>query len=114
MTEPYNISLIAITPLPMKDLVETLGIMLGHHGNEFTVPLTSDGVNETHRALEAWVTPSYAKYWTGEAYPEGADPEAVDWVRSELIISLQEGVTPLDHYGAVLTANALQPVSTPE
>jgi hypothetical protein len=103
----YTASLVAITPLPMKDLVETLGIMLGHHGNEFTVPLTS-GTEETHKALHAWVTPEYSKYWTGEAYPEGADPTAVDWVRSELIISLREAAVPLDHFNDVLAANSLQ------
>lgn len=112
----YNISLIAITPLPMKDFVETLGIMLGHHGNEFTVPVTTpeDSPVPTHMALHAWITPDYAKHWTGEAYPEGADPEAVDWVRSELIISMQESVEPVVHYHEVLQANGLQEIEAIE
>jgi hypothetical protein len=104
----YTVSLVAITPLPMKDFAETMGLMLGHSGQEFAIPLTSDGTTETHKALHAWVTPEYSKYWTGEAYPEGADPAAVDWVRSELIISLQEGATPIDHFNEVLTANSLE------
>lgn len=106
----YSISLVAITPLPMKDLVETLGVMLGHHGNEFTVPLTSDGITETHKALHAWVTPEYSKYWTGEAYPaiEGFTHQQIDAVRSQLIISLQEGVEPLAHFHEVLQTHSLQ------
>ena len=104
----YTVSLVAITPLPMKDFAETMGLMLGHSGQEFSVPLTSDGTNETHRALHAWVTPEYSQLWTGEAYPEGADEAAVDWVRSGLIISLREGTVPLDHFNDVLQASDLE------
>ncbi len=101
-----TVSLIAITPLPMKDIAETMGLMLGHSGQEFAIPLTT-GTEETHRALHAWVSPEYSKIWTGEAYPDGADPEAVDWVRSQLIISLRDGGVPIEHFDEVLAANSL-------
>ena len=106
MTEPYSISLIAITPAAFKSTAEALGQAMGHSGNEFTVPL---GNPVTHYALEAKVTPSTAAIWAGEAYPaiEGFTHAQIDAIRSQLIISLQEGADPLAHFNAVLSANGL-------
>ncbi len=105
----YTVSLVAVTPLPMKDFAETMGLMLGHSGQEFSIPLTA-GEGETHRALHAWVTPEYSQFWTGEAYPDGAEPAAVDWVRNELIISLRDGGEPVEHFQSVLLQNGLAPL----
>ena len=113
MTEPYSISLIAITPADFKATAEALGQAMGHGGNEFAVPL---GDPVTHYALEAKVTPSTAAIWAGEAYPaiEGYTHQQIDAVRSQLIISLQEGADPLAHFNEVLAANNLAlPVSEP-
>jgi hypothetical protein len=106
MTEPYSISLIAITPAAFKPTAEALGQAMGHGGNEFTVAI---GNPVTHYALEAKVTPSTAAIWAGEAYPlvEGFTHEQIDAIRSQLIISLQEGADPLAHFNEVLADNGL-------
>lgn len=115
MTEPYSISLIALTPVAFKATAEALGQAMGHGGNEFTVPVYT-GDTHTHYALEAMTTRSTAAVWAGEAYPEveGFTPEQIDAIRGQLIISLQEGANPLTHFQEVLTTNGLQlPQSEP-
>ena len=109
MTEPYNISLIALTPVSFKPTAEALGQAMGHGGNEFTVPVYT-GNSHTHYALEAKVTPSTAAIWAGEAYPsvDGFTTEQIDAIRGQLIISLEEGADPLAHFYEVLSANGLQ------
>ena len=44
---PYNQSLVAITPIGFKSTAEALGIAMGHSGNEFTIPVSSDGLTAT-------------------------------------------------------------------
>jgi hypothetical protein len=109
MTEPYSFNLIALTPVDFKPTAEALGQAMGHGGNEFTVPVYTGAVH-THYALEAMVTPSVAAIWAGEAYPdvEGFTTEQIDGIRSQLIISLQEGANPLTHFQSVLAANNLE------
>jgi len=108
VTEPYSISLIAITPADFKPTAEALGLAMGHGGNEFSVPLYT-GETLTHYGLHAWVTPSTAAIWAGEAYPPdtGYTDEQIDAIRSQLIISLQEGADPLAHFNEVLADNGL-------
>lgn len=103
MSLPY--SLVAITPAGFKTTAEALGLAMGHSGQEFSVPLPNS-TNPTHYGLHAWVSEEVAQIWLGNAYPDTEfTNEQVDAVRSNLIISCLEGVTPVEHWQTVLLNN---------
>ena len=106
----YNQSLVAITPADFKSTAEELGLAMGHSGNEFTVPLSADGLTVTHYGLHSWATIEAAQVWLGNAYPPvaGFNTDDVDAIRSQLIISVQEGASPGAHFDNVLTSNGLE------
>ena len=106
---PYNQSLVAITPIGFKSTAEALGIAMGHSGNEFTIPVSSDGLTVTHYGLHAWATPEAAVVWLGNAYsPDtGYTPEQIDAIRAQLIISVEAGANPGTHFDSVLSLNSL-------
>lgn len=104
----YSFSLVAITPAAFKPVAEALGQAMGHSGQEFSVPIPNADA-PTHYGLHAWVTPEAAAVWLGTAYPAvDYTPEQIDAIRSNLIISCLEGVTPIEHWQSVLAANALE------
>jgi hypothetical protein len=104
----YTESLVAITPADFRDTAEALGQAMGHSGNEFSVPLYT-GADLTHYGLHAWVTPEAAAVWLGNAYPAdtGYTDEQIDAIRTALIVSVQTGGVPAEHFGAVLADNGL-------
>jgi hypothetical protein len=104
----YTESLVAITPADFRDTAEQLGMAMGHSGHEFSVPLYT-GETLTHYGLHAWVTPEAAAVWLGNAYPPdtGYTDEQIDAIRTALIVSVQTGGVPAEHFGAVLEAEGL-------
>jgi hypothetical protein len=105
----YTESLVAITPADFRDTAEALGQAMGHSGHEFSVPLYT-GETLTHYGLHAWVTPEAAAVWLGNTYPPdtGYTDEQIDAIRAVLIISVQTGGVPAEHFTNVVAANALQ------
>jgi hypothetical protein len=104
----YTESLVAITPADFRDTAEALGQAMGHSGHEFSVPLYT-GADLTHYGLHAWVTPEAAVVWLGNAYPPdtGYTDEQIDAIRTALIVSVQTGGVPAEHFTSVLADNGL-------
>lgn len=112
----YSVSLVAITPAAFKPTSEALGQAMGHSGNEFTIPLSATGSEPaTHYGLHAWATPEAAQVWLGNAYPETEyTNEQIDAIRSQLIISVEEGANPGAHFDSVLSSNSLMRIEDVE
>lgn len=99
----FPVSLVMIAPAADKAAVETLGLALGHSGDEFTVPLfTPPGASPTHYGLHSWATVAVAALWTGTASVPGISDADLAWLRATLIISASQSVVGKAHFDQVI------------
>lgn len=80
---------------------------MGWGPNNYSVPLTTDGVNISHYGLHTHTGPEFEGWVTGtNPLPQGM--EHAQAVIDQLIYSFRTDIKNREHFNAVLAANGLQ------